>query len=495
MLLRDYQLAAIESLRQGIREGHRAQVLVAPTGAGKTVVASKLIDEAIKRQSRVWFVCDRVSLIDQTSRMLAKYGLDHGVIQADHWRHKPWEFAQVVSAQTISRREITEWPKLIIWDECHTFYKSVTDIVEKNPEAKVIGLTATPFTKGMGKLFTNVVNTTTTNKLIADKWLVPLKAYIATTIDMTGAETKFDGEWKEKEIENRSRKIVGDIVAEWVSKTHEHFGGPVKTICFSASVPHGEELCRAFSDRGYVFQQVSYLDGNDEKRRKIIDEFRKPDSNIHGLISCEALAKGFDVVDILCGIGARPYRKSLSSHLQQLGRVMRPHEGKEYALWLDHAGNLQRFAEDHAEVFENGVQDLDHATYDAKPRQEKLEEEKIEWQCGECKYFFSGSTCPSCGWQRPRKKSKVVELAGEMKSWQNDAVTGKHQTWKEICWIAIEKKGTSDNARKFAQAQFKNMYGEFAKWNFFDTQPVLPTRATRNKVQSQLIKYFRSRGK
>ena len=89
-----------------------------------------------------------------------------------------------------------EWPKLIIWDECHTFYKSVTDIVEKSPEAKVIGLTATPFTKGMGKLFTNVVNTTTTNKLIADKWLVPLKAYIATTIDMTGAETKFDGEWK-----------------------------------------------------------------------------------------------------------------------------------------------------------------------------------------------------------------------------------------------------------------------------------------------------------
>ena len=74
--------------------------------------------------------------------------------------------------------------------------------------------------------------------------------------------------------------------------------------------------------------------------------------------------------------------------MQQLGRVMRPHEGKEYALWLDHAGNLQRFAEDHAEVFENGVQDLDHATYDAKPRQEKLEEEKIEWQCGECKYFF-----------------------------------------------------------------------------------------------------------
>ena len=93
MLLRDYQLNAIEALRQGIREGHRAQVLVAPTGAGKTVVASKLIEEAIKRQSRVWFICDRVSLIDQTSRMLAKYGLEHGVIQADHWRHKPWEFA------------------------------------------------------------------------------------------------------------------------------------------------------------------------------------------------------------------------------------------------------------------------------------------------------------------------------------------------------------------------------------------------------------------
>ena len=60
-------------------------------------------------------------------------------------------------------------------------------------------------------------------------------------------------------------------------------------------------------------------------------------------MSCEALAKGFDVPDVLCLIGARPYRKSLAAHIQQIGRVMRPSPGKEFALVLDFAGNVHGF--------------------------------------------------------------------------------------------------------------------------------------------------------
>jgi hypothetical protein len=331
--LRDYQEKSVEDLREGFRGGHQSQILVAPTGSGKTVTASHLLGEALRKQSRAFFVCDRVALVDQTSTTLDRYGIQHGIMQADHWRARPWEHIQVVSAQTLARRKIEDMPKLLLWDECHTLYQSVLNFVE-GTDIRVIGLTATPFTKGMDKIFTNVVNSTTTNRLIEQGWLVPLKAYAAKEIDMTGAEVKFDGEWKDAEMEKRGIQIVGDVVEEWVQKSSQYFGGPAKTIAFSATVAHGEELCRQFQARGFNFQQISYKDGNNDRRRELIEEFRKADSEIVGLISCEALAKGFDVTDIKIGIGARPYRKSLSGHIQQLGRVMRSHPGKDFALWL-----------------------------------------------------------------------------------------------------------------------------------------------------------------
>src|SRR3546814_658882 len=226
----------------------------------------------------------------------------------------------------------------------------MTEVIRNTPDL-VIGLTATPFAKGMSALYSNMVNVTTTNQLIAEGFLVPLKVYAAKAADMTGAKV-IAGEWAEAEIEKRGNEIIGDIVAEWQQKTAQHFGGPVKTIVFSATVAHGEELCRQFQGAGFNFQQISYKSGSDEDRKDLIEEFRKSNSSIQGLVSCEVLTKGFDVKDVMCGISARPYRKSLSSHVQQLGRVMRPAPGKTFALWLDHSGNYLRFNNDTQELFE-----------------------------------------------------------------------------------------------------------------------------------------------
>ena len=496
--LRDYQIKALEELRNGVRQGHRSQILVAPTGAGKTVSASYLLNEARAKQSVAWFICDRVSLVDQTSATLDRYGVPHGVIQADHWRWRPYEYVQVISAQTLARRKIDNEPKLIVIDECHTVFKSVADAINRYPNAVVVGLTATPFTKGLSNIFSNVVNSTTTDKLINDGWLVPVKMFVAKSeMDMRGAEIKFDGEWAEQDMEKQGVAIVGDIVTEWIQATNKHFGGPVKTIVFSATVAHGEELCREFAQRGYNFQQISYKDGNNERRRELIDEFRKPDSEIIGLISCEALAKGFDVTDIKIGVCARPYRKSLSGHIQQMGRVMRPHSGKEYAVWLDHAGNLTRFWDDQVEVFAHGVKELEGGKLDAKVRKEPTEKEKAEIKCTACGYMFRGRVCPSCGTER-RSTSNVLNMAGQMVEFggerKPDWMADKKLLWWEIVQISKDRKGRDlAAAERFAKAQFKNLTGDWPKYKFQDALFVEPRMVTQNKIKQQVIKYAKSK--
>ena len=412
VILRDYQESAAQGIRAGIAAGRKKQVLVSPAGSGKTEIACSMMDAAHRKMSRCLFIVDRLVLVDQTSERLDRYGIPHGVIQSGHWRWRPYERIQVCSAQTLEKRGIPEDVQVVFVDEAHCMRKKVTDFL-RNTDAVVVGLTATPFTKGIGAVYEGLVNVTTTNELIARGYLSPLKHYAAKAIDTAGMKV-VAGEWSESEIEQRGLEIVGDIVSEWQDKTVKHFGGPVKTIVFSATVQHGDELCRQFRAAGFDFRQISYKDGGDEERRAVIEEFRKPDSTIHGLVSCEVFTKGFDVPDVLCGISARPYRKSLSSHIQQMGRVMRAAPGKEHGLWLDHSGNIMRFWADTESVFENGIQALDMGQLDEKPRREltKKERDQIACSCG-CVVSPAATSCPSCGKER-RVRSLVEHVPGQM---------------------------------------------------------------------------------
>lgn len=472
IVLRDYQFQSIDGLRTGIKADHRVQLLVAATGAGKTVCSAYLLREANRKMSRAIFIVDRVTLVDQTSSVLDLYGIPHGVIQAGHWRYRPHERIQVASAQTLEKRGIPVGVDLVIVDEAHVMRKQTTKFIQSTT-ARVIGLTATPFTKGMGNVYTNVVNVTTTNQLISEGFLTPIKAYAARAADMTGAKV-VAGEWSESDIAKRGTEIIGDIVAEWVNKTQLHFGGPVKTIAFSATVDHGEEICRQFRTAGYNFQQISYRDANDEQRRQVIEEFRHPQSTIHGLVACEVFTRGFDVPDVLCGISARPYRKSLSSHIQQLGRIMRISEGKTYALWLDHSGNFIRFKEDVDRIFEKGVGDLSDCDLDGKARKEPSEKDVSEIKCS-CGYVLEPhhKTCPACGKERKRR-SLVETLPGEMVSVDGVATSklpaylrDREAVWDQLCTWAYEKRqGDDAAARKLALAKFRSWYSAWPSRSF-----------------------------
>lgn len=414
--LRPYQEQAIQMMREQIAAGARKIIVASPTGSGKTEMAMALIQKARLKGSTAWFIVDRVTLVDQTSERFFSYGIDHGVIQGDNRYTDYSKPVQVVSAQTLERRAIIDLPDLIIWDEAHEQRKHILKMIDGEADsARVIGLSATPFSAGMADHWEALVNVTTVNKLIEEGYLVPLKVKACVAPDMAGAKKKFNGEYEENEAGQRGIRIVGDVVQTWIQQTQAFFGGPVKTIVFSPSVAHGDELCQQFAEAGYNFQQISYLDSSDADRRAKIAEFRKPNSAIQGLVSCAVLTKGFDVPDVLCGISCRPYRKSFSSHIQEMGRVMRPAPGKEFGLWLCHSGNVVTFADDTAWLYEYGVESLSAAEKKDSEAREPSEKVKAKHFCAQCGLQMAPGaiSCAACGWERP-KAGTIQVVQGEL---------------------------------------------------------------------------------
>jgi superfamily II DNA or RNA helicase len=380
-------------------------MLYLPTGGGKTEIAISMMKHATEKGRRAAMVMDRRVLADQTSQRLDRYEVDHGVLMAGHPRYRPTNPLQVCTVQTLEKRGGFPLIDLLIVDEAHMSRRSIINYITQNPEVKVVGLSATPFTKGLGEIYSNVVSTSSTNALMKEGNLVPLRVFITTETDMSSAHKKF-GEWTDKDATAAGIRITGDVVQEWTRIAHEVFGRPEKTLVNAAGVAHGRDLARGFGEAGYNFVAISYKD-SDEYKAEVLAEFRKPDSSIHGVIATDILTKGFDQADVRIGISARPFSKSISSHIQQMGRVMRPFPGKEFAVWIDHSGNYLRFLKQWGEIAEFGVHELDDGAEKVMP--EPTEYEKKECKCPKCKALWGPTdVCASCGHVRIRTNDVVT---------------------------------------------------------------------------------------
>ena len=486
--LRPHQQEVVDKLGEGFRE-HRCQILYAPTGFGKTEVAMAIMQKVAQKYKRTAIVLDRVVLIEQTSLRLGKYGIDHGVIQANHWRNRPELPIQVCSAQTLEKRKIIPDIDLLIIDECHVTRRGTVELIKNNPKLKVIGLTATPFTDGLANIYTNVVGALSTGELIDKGWLTPLKVYIAKEIDMTGV-TKIAGEWSADQTTQRGMQITGDIVTEWIKKTHEIYGMPKKTIVFCSGVEHGRDLQAKFNQEGYNFVSISYKE-DDEFKRQTIENFAKPDTNIHGLIATDILTRGFDVSDCVIGISARPFSKSFSSHVQQLGRVMRPHEGKEFAVWLDNSGNYLRFRNDWDKLYEHGVTELKDGS--EKARKEPTEREKKEAKCPSCGGLWTSSNniCDECGFERknPRDLINVPGELAELDIANRKLIIDKQKFYSQVLYYS--------RSRGYKDGWAANKYKEkFQVWpRGLDQKVEIPEPATMNWIKSRVIAYAKGKQK
>lgn len=474
--LRDWQAAAVERLRQCIRDGHRNILVVAPTGSGKTILAAHVIQESLAKSRRSAFVVDRLSLIGQTSETFFGVGIEHGVIQSDHPLYKPWMYAQVCSVQTLARRK---WPDadLIVVDEAHT----VTDTVRKRIEPRdtiTLGLTATPFTKGLGKLYDAVVNVTTTNQLIESGILAPYRIFAASEPDMSGVKV-VAGEWDERETSKKALEVVGDCVAEYLKH-----GDGRKFICSAVDTAHVDALHQQFMAAGIVTATYTYKDREDD-RTETVREFRKADSYIRGLITVTAASKGFDVPDIGVVIMARPLRSSLAEHIQFFGRGLRAAPGKSDVLILDHSGNCRRFWSQWNDFFETGAVELDDGKRKPKPKKAEQDEDAYR-KCPQCRALHKPMPfCPQCGHQYPKReavKHQAGTLSELIASGNRSATT--NALWPQIIGYAVRYR-EGDAARKYALGLFKNITGEWPTTQFDPSRAVEPSREVLGKIKQR----------
>jgi superfamily II DNA or RNA helicase len=483
--LRPHQIEVINALNEGFKT-HQRQILCAVTGFGKTECAMAIMQEAAAQGKKVAMVLDRIVLVEQTSIRLSKYGIPHGVMQSGHWRYRPFEPIQICSVQTLARRKFPDIDLLII-DEAHVAYKSTVEFMKNNPHIKVVGLTATPFTKGLADIYTNVIGAQPMSNLVEDGWVVPMKVFIAKEIDMTGAK-KVAGEWSQAEATERGMKIVGNIVEEWTKKTYELYGEPRKTIVFCAGVEHGKELVNQFAAAGYNFVSISYKE-DDEFKRQTIEDFGKPDTTIHGLIATDILTRGFDVSDVHIGVSARPFSKSFSSHVQQIGRVLRPHEGKEFGTWLDHSGNFLRFRNDWDDLYHDGVTELKAGGETAK--REPTEREKKEAKCPACMALWTSkdNTCSSCGHVRQVFQS-ITSIAGKLEELQE--ANRKLQIANTDFFAELQYYGRSKGYKEgWAAIKYKEKFGVYPNGMKVSAKP--PSTQTLKWIKSRTIAYVKGK--
>ena len=400
--LRDYQSQAIDRLRASLASGKKRPVLMAPTGAGKTRVAAEIISLALAKKKRVAFCVPALALIDQTIEAFSAEGIrDIGVIQADHHMTDWSKPVQICTVQTLDRRGFPECD-LVIPDECHEMHKAMLRWMEEKPSLPFVGLSATPWQRGMAKHYDDLIIVETTKGLIAKGYLTPFRAFAPSHPDMSGVKI-VAGEYHEGQASAvmRADRLVGDVVEHWIKHAEDR-----PTICFGVDRAHAQALQNQFMLAGIP---CGYQDGTtpDDERAMIRDHFHK--GKLKVVSSVGTLIRGVDW-DVRCIIDAQP-TKSEIRHVQKTGRGLRPANGKEDLLILDHANN---------NVELGTVDEIFHDTLDDGTKttaEKRLIEKKpsLPSECPKCHRLRPARVhvCPTCGFA-PTRQSNVEHSAGEL---------------------------------------------------------------------------------
>lgn len=418
--LRDYQEKSFQETRGALRE-YRSVLLQLATGGGKTAIASAMTISAESKGNVVFFICHRVELIKQTALTFEKAGINYGIISSKH-HFIPNKSVYICGIDTLRRRldnKFIPTPKLVIWDEAHHCgAKTWGKLKAYYASAFHVGLSATPCRldgRGLNEHFDYMTLGPTVSDLIKAGHLSDYDIYAPSQPDMSSVHRRMgDFVRSESEAVMDTNQIIGNVVGNW-----RKYANGKRTIGFAVSVKHSMHLAHAFNQSGVP---AAHLDGNASELERTTIARKFAAGEIRVLFNVDLFGEGYDLaaqaglpVTVDAVIQARP-TQSLSLHLQQVGRALRPKSDGSNAVILDHAGNYTR----------HGLPDDDREwSLDGNSRQQgkaKPDASDSVRQCGECFYVHKPSPkCPACGHVYMGAGREVEEVSGELEKLDKDA--------------------------------------------------------------------------
>ena len=382
--LRPYQTDAIARINEAIGRGVRRIMVQLATGAGKTHIASSM---TAGQDKPVIFTVPAIEPVDQTLEKFHREGIrDVGVMQAAHRLTDSSRPIQIASVQTLMRREIPP-AELVFIDEAHTvftFYgKWFTDPARK--DVPFIGLSATPWARGLGRLYQELIIAATTQDLIDLGYLSKFRVFAPAHPDLKGVRT-LAGDYHEGDLGTAMDKapLVADIVSTW----RKHGAGR-PTLCFAVNRIYAQHIRDKFEEAGI---RCGYLDCFSKPLERIEVRERFASGEYAVVCNVGVLTMGVDW-DVRCIVLARP-TKSEMLFVQIIGRGLRPAADKDYCLILDHSDTTSRLG---------FVTDIHHDELDDGDRRPSTARDRLKLpkECPMCACLRPPTTnvCPNCGFE------------------------------------------------------------------------------------------------
>ena len=341
MKLRDYQENAKNAILQEWENGTKKTLLVLPTGTGKTIVFSSVIEARVRQGDRVLVLAHRGELLDQAADKLEKStGLKSSVEKAENTSLGSWFRVVVGSVQTLMRQkrlkqfEPDHFDTIIIDEAHHSVSSSYQVVLDYFSNANVLGVTATPDRsdmKNLGEYYESLAFEYTLPRAIKEGYLSPIKALtLPLKLDLSNVSMSA-GDFKPSDVDNALDPYLHQIADEMVEHCKNR-----KTVVFLPLIATSQKFRDILNDKGFRAAEVN---GMSEDREEILKDFENDKYNV--LCNSMLLTEGWDCPSVDTVVVLRP-TKVRSLYSQMIGRGTRLHPGKDHLLVLDFLWHTER---------------------------------------------------------------------------------------------------------------------------------------------------------